>query len=92
MTLVNSATGYAEGLVKRIDALNDRADKVGDAFDAFRKEQLKRNEQQDIRNRQQDTLLLAHSRWDHQVVSVANANGIPLEPPPPLFLHEGSQS
>lgn len=89
---MNSATGYAEGLVKRIDALNERSDKVSAAFDAFRKEQLKRNEDQDIRNREQDRLLLAHSRWDHQVVSVANANGIPLEPPPPLFLHERSQS
>jgi hypothetical protein len=85
VTLINSAAGYADGLVKRLDDLQERSDKIDQKFDDFRRAQ-------EARNRQQDILLLEHSRWDHKVVTVANANGIPLEEPPPLFLPEWNKT
>lgn len=83
VTLVNSAAGYADGLVKRIDSINAR-------FDEFRREQERKNDDQERRNRQQDRLLMAHSRWDHQMVTQLRAKGVPVEEPPPLFLTEGT--
>lgn len=79
--LVNSAAGYAETLVKRIDSINQR-------FDEFRREQELKNDNQERRNRTQDRLLMAHSRWDHQMVTQLRAKGVSVEEPPPLFLTE----
>lgn len=81
--LVNSAAGYADGLVKRIDSINHR-------FDEFRREQELKNDEQDRRNREQDKLLVAHSRWDHEVANQLRAKGVKVTEPPPLFLPEGT--
>lgn len=77
--LLNSATGYSSRLEKRLD-------EVTDAFDQFRREQESHNRENRLRWRSQDQLLLAHSRWDHHVVTQLKAKGVPVEEPPPLFL------
>lgn len=77
--LVNSATEYADKLDKRLDSINAR-------FDEFRREQEKQNRVNDRRWREQDQLLIAHSRWDHQMVNTLRAKGVHVEEPPPLWL------
>lgn len=77
--LVNSATEYADKLDKRLDSINAR-------FDEFRHEQEQRNKANDRRWREQDQLLIAHARWDHQVASALRAKGARVEEPPPLWL------
>lgn len=84
VNLVNSATGYADGLTKRIDSINDR-------FDSFRRQQEQKDDARDARDRQQARLLLDHSKWDHRMASALRDVGITVEEPPPLFIPEGNQ-
>lgn len=82
--LVNSATGYSDKVVARLDS-------VTAAFDEFRKDQDRRNRENDLRWRQQDQILLEHSRWDHHMVAQLKAKGVKVEEPPPLFLPVASE-
>lgn len=82
VTLINSATGYNESLIRRLDTMSDK-------FDDFRKEQNALNKENDQRWRTQERLLLAHSQWDHQMVLQLRTKGVRVEDPPPLFLPEG---
>lgn len=86
--LVNSAAGYADGLVRRIESINARFDEFRREQESKNQEQARKNEEQNRRNRAQDLLLLEHSRWDHQVVSTLKTKGITVAEPPPLFLTE----
>jgi hypothetical protein len=81
--LMNSATGYSDGLAKRVDAISE-------AFDEFRKQQNIRNQEQLARDRADDRLKLAHSRWDDKVVAVIRDLGGKIENPPPLYPPEGN--
>lgn len=83
--LVNSATGYADSLTRRIDSINTR-------FDEFRKEQEDKEDERDRRDRQQARLLLKHSEWDHRVTNALRQLGRPVEEAPPLFISEGNDT
>lgn len=85
VNLVNSATGYADGLAKRIDSINDR-------FDTFRKEQELKDDERDRRDRLQARLLMDHSRWDHRMATALRQQGITVEEPPPLFIPERNET
>lgn len=80
--LVNSATGYSEKLVKRIDTISK-------SFDEFRREQQELNDMRTRRDRLDDQLKLAHSRWDDKMVDVVRKLGGQIEDPPPLYPPEG---
>jgi hypothetical protein len=80
--LVNSATGYADKVVERLD-------KVTADFEAFRREQEGRNRAQEARNRMDDRLKVVHSQWDNRAASEIRSLGGHIEDPPPLFLSEG---
>lgn len=85
VTLVNSATGYAESLTRRIDSINNR-------FDEFRHEQERKDDARDRRDRQQARLLMEHARWDHRVTVALRDLGRPVEEAPPLFISEGNDT
>lgn len=69
--LVDSATKYAQGLVDRLDRLDAE-------FEAYRRKQ-------DDRNRAQDRLFRAHSRWDVTVQNKLEDLGESVPDPPPLY-------
>lgn len=85
VNLVNSATGYADGLTRRIDSINTR-------FDDFRKQQEEKDSARDRRDRLQARLLLDHSKWDHRMATALRQQGITVEEPPPLFIPEGNET
>lgn len=85
VTLINSATGYAEGLVRRLD--QQEAD-----FAAFKAAQEARNRAQEARNRAEDRLRLAHAQWDYGVVVELRARDIQVADPPPLFLPDNEET
>lgn len=80
--LVNSATGYADKVVERLD-------KVTAEFEVFRRDQEERNRQQSARNRLDDRLKIVHSQWDNRAASEIRQLGGHIEDPPPLFQAEG---
>lgn len=84
VNLVNSATGYADSLTKRIDSINTR-------FDDFRRQQEDKDDDRDRRDRLQARLLLEHSRWDHRMATTLREQGFTVEEPPPLFIPEGNE-
>lgn len=69
--LVDSAAKYAQGLVERLD-------RVEEEFRRYRAEQ-------DQRNRSQDTLFRAHGRWDIAVQAKLEDLGESVPDPPPLY-------
>lgn len=83
--LVNSATGYADKVVERLD-------RTIAAFEKFKSEQEERNRQQAARNRMDDRLKIVHSQWDSRAANEIRGLGGHIEDPPPLFQAEGTMT
>jgi hypothetical protein len=70
--LVDSASGFAQTLVARLDAVERE-------FAAYKR-------QDEIYRRQQDRLFRQHSRWDDELVERLEDLGEHISPPPPLYI------
>jgi homoserine dehydrogenase len=90
VNLVNSATGYADSLTRRIDSINARFDEFRQQVEDKEDARDERDRERDRRDRRQAQLLLDHSRWDHRVTSALRELGRPVEEAPPLFISEGN--
>lgn len=82
VVLVTSATEYAAGITRQLEAMNRR-------FEEYRAEQERKWDERGQLDREQFALFRDHQVWDDQIAGQLRDQGIKVPPPPPLYIQHG---